>query len=143
MRRWVPLVLLIATFFAKAQNTRSEAIERISRTNVFAFGGVGFAGTTSDGEKDFRVIISLPSAAKDFETIYATGTPEAKGYALAGMRELAKVRFKELLRSLQSSQAQLETMQGCIRERRSLVKVAREIDSGRYDIWIKSDGQLH
>jgi hypothetical protein len=135
-------MLLSAVFVAPAQEPRAEAIQRISHSNVFAFGGVGFAGVTSDGEKDFRFIISLPSAARDFETIYETGTPEAKGYALAGIHELNRVRFKELLRSLGSSQAQVETMEGCIKERQPLVKVAAQIDSGRYDSWITHDRPL-
>ena len=143
MRRLIPIVLLSAICYAQGHESKSETIERISHTKLFAFGGVGFAGTTSDGEKDFRVIISLPSAANDFETMYAQGTPEAQGYALAGLRELNEVRFKELLRSLHGSQAQLETMEGCIKRRRSLIKIAAEIDSGRYDPWVKHDRQMH
>jgi hypothetical protein len=106
---------------------------------IFAFGGIGYAGATSQGEKDFRIIVSQPRALalEDFEEIYNHGTPEAKIYALAGIRKLDAQRFKVLLESSQSSQEKVHTEEGCIVQERSWAKVTKTIDSGGYDAWLE------
>jgi hypothetical protein len=50
------------------QEADSVAIERILHTKVFSFGGTGYAGVISQGEKDFRTILSQPAsvAVADF-----------------------------------------------------------------------------
>jgi len=124
---------------APAQDTLSAAVKSLSNTGVFAFGGVGFVGKISQGEIDFRVIQSQPAAVAlaSFETIYATGDPAAKSYALAGIRQLDRERFRDILRSLDGSQEEVFTMEGCIMERRRLVDIAKAIDAGSYDDWLK------
>jgi hypothetical protein len=58
---------------------RSDPIvDRMAEVNLFAFGGVGFAGVISEGERDYRLILSRPSAQADFEKLFAVGTLEAK-----------------------------------------------------------------
>jgi len=134
-------VLLVALCSAApAQDSLSATVKSITKTGVFAFGGVGFAGRTSQGEIDFRVIQSQPAAVAlaSFETIYATGDPAAKSYALAGIRQLDGARFKELLHSLNGSQETVFTMHGCIMEKDHLVDVANSIDAGNYDDWLKA-----
>ncbi len=111
----------------------------MTNTGVFAFGGVGFIGKISQGEIDFRAIQSQPDAVAlaSFETIYARGDPAAKSYALAGIRQLDGARFKELLRTLDGSQETVFTMEGCIMERHRLTDIAKAIDAGSYDSWLK------
>ena len=142
MRRWIP-VILISALLAQAQTPQQEPIQRITHTKVFAFGGIGFAGQISEGENDFDFILKLPTAITIFETIYATGTPEAKSYALVGIRQVNKQRFNELFRSLRGSQEQVETEKGCIVERRSLADVVKEINSGRFDPWLTVRDRTH
>jgi len=40
----------------QAAPTVDAAFERLTKVGLFAFGGVGFAGNTSPGEKDYKVI---------------------------------------------------------------------------------------
>lgn len=110
---------------------------------VFAFGGVGFSGQTSAGEKDFRAVLSEPPtvALQKFEDLYANGSPESKAYALAGIHKLDSRRFKVTLEMLRNSQVMVATMEGCIVEPRTLLEVAKRIDSGRYDYWINFEHQ--
>jgi len=130
---------------AFSQETHSVAMQRIENANVFAFGGIGYAGVTSQGENDFRVILSQPAsvAEADFERIYTSGNSEAKSYALAGIRELDRARFKELLESLRGSNEKVVTMEGCIVEDRPLLRVAQDINSGQYDLGLHRPKQSH
>ena len=139
MKRFAAVLLVVFCSIASAQDALSATVKNLTNTGVFAFGGVGFVGKISEGEIDFRAIQSQPAAValSSFETIYATGDPAAKGYALAGIRQLDRERFKEILRSLDGSQEIVFTMEGCIMERRRLVEVAKAIDAGSYDHWLK------
>ena len=114
-------------------------MERIAKTKFFAFGGVGFAGVTSEGEKDFKIVIAQPAAVAlpAFEKLYATGNAEAKLYALSGIRKLDPKRFKEILPSVKDSKEQVITMEGCIQDHRTFGAIAKRIDSGAYDLWIE------
>ena len=133
------LVIILSCSVARAQDTLSATVTDISKTGVFAFGGVGFIGKISQGEIDFRAIQSQPAAVAlaSFETVFSTGDSAAKSYALAGIRQLDRERFKEILPSLEGSQEMVLTMEGCIMERRRLVDIAKAIDAGSYDDWLK------
>jgi hypothetical protein len=139
VKRFAAVLLVVLCSIAPAQDTLSATVKSITKTGVFAFGGVGFIGKISQGEIDFRAIQSQPAAVAlaSFETIYATGDPAAKSYALAGIRQLDGARFKELLQSLNGSQETVFTMHGCIMERHRLAEVANAIDAGSYDDWLK------
>ncbi len=140
MKRSAALLLAILCSTGYAQNPLTAAVQSISNTGVFAFGGVGFIGKTSQGEIDFRVIESQPPtvALEEFEKIYAAGDAEAKSYALVGIRQLDKKRFNELLQSLQDSPQKVMTMQGCILQKQKLVDVAKTIGAGGYDGYLKA-----
>jgi len=135
MSRLVAILAILLCTVSAAQDALSAAMERIARTQAFAFGGVGFAGITSPGEKDFRIILSQPPAIAlaSFEKLYATGNAQAQGYALAGIRKLDPKHFAELMSSVKDSKERVATMAGCIMETRTLGAVAREIESGQFD----------
>lgn len=139
LKRLAVALLIVSCSIAPAQDTLPAAIKSLAKTGMFAFGGVGFIGKTSQGEIDFRTIQSQPPAIAfaSFETIYATGDAAAQLYALAGIRQLDETRFKELLHSLDGSQETVFTMQGCMMERHRLLDIAKGIDAGSYDDWLK------
>lgn len=135
MRILVAIVLLSATVTGWSQPWIAAAQHRIVATEVFSFGGVGFALATSEGETDFKMVMSLPSlrAIEAFEQIYTTGNPQAKSYALAGLRKLDKARFGELRKAALSSEEMVKTAHGCVISSEPLRKVVIDIDSGEYD----------
>jgi hypothetical protein len=139
MKSWVAITLLWTGAIAFSQDLTSVTIQRISTAKVFAFGGTGFAGTTSEGERDFKIIMSLPSeeAIAAFERLYATGNAQAKGYALAGIRKLDKSMFDGLRTSVRASELNVQTETGCIISERPLREVAVDLNSGKYDPWIR------
>jgi hypothetical protein len=140
MKRWTAVAfLLLLGVGAYSQDSLSLALKRISTTGTFAFGGTGFAGRISKGEADFRVIMTQPSgvALDALERLYATGNPQAKSYALAGIRKFNSKRFEELRLSLQSSNLKVQTQSGCIVSEQLLKEVANDLNSGKYDLWLK------
>lgn len=140
MKSTAALLLAILCSAGYAQNPLTAAVQSISKTGIFAFGGVGFAGKTSQGEIDFRVIDSQPPtvALDEFEKVYATGDAAAKSYALVVIRQLDRKRFNEILQSLQDSQEKVMTMQGCILQKQKLADIVKTIDAGSYDGYLQA-----
>ena len=131
MRMWAVSALLFFPILQPAQAVDAD-FERLSKIGVFAFGGVGFSGATSPGEKDYKAILSRPSALADFERLYSSGNMMAKCYALVGIRRLSPQRFRELAGSLHTSKEQVVTMHGCIMSQEPLSVIIKQIESGRY-----------
>src|SRR5713226_2792943 len=119
MKLWVITALLFSAF-PQATQTVDTTFERLVNVERFAFGRTGFAAVISQGEKDYKLILSRPSAMADFERIYSLGNLQAKCYALVAIRRLNPQRFKELAQSLRSSKEQVVTMRGCIVSREPL-----------------------
>lgn len=138
MRPIAALLLVALCVLARAQDASTLALNRIASTKVFAFGGIGYAGVTSPGEKDFRMLMAQPKplALQSFEKLYATGNGQARAYALAGIRELNPAEFNQLMRSMRSSGEKISTMEGCILEQQAFIDVAARLEAGRYDYWI-------
>jgi len=139
VRRFAVALIILSCSVVPAQETLSATVRSLAKTDVFAFGGVGFIGKISQGEIDFRIIQSQPSAVAlaSFETVYSTGDSAAQIYALAGIRQLDRARFEEIFQSLDGSQEMVFTMQGCVMERHRLVDIAKAIDAGNYDDSLK------
>ena len=118
----------------KADQRLNAAVERLTKVSTFAFGGVGFAGVESEGEADYRVVMSQPYdvALAVLEKLFANGNTEAKCYALAGIKKLSPTRFKELLASARKSSDEVQVMRGCIMSHEPMRAVAQQIADGEF-----------
>jgi hypothetical protein len=132
-------IALFTSSASIAQRNGQAVLQSLEVAKVFAFGGVGFAGTTSQEELAFKSVLVLPpdTAKQRFERLYSSGNPQAMSYALAGMRKLDRKRYAELIVSARTSDATVHTMRGCIMTNEKLHKIADEIDSGKYDPWLR------
>ena len=133
-----PMLLLPAPILLQAQpvsvsGTR-QAIDKLSSTRIFAFGGVGIAGATSEGETQYRVLAALPhkEAIAAFEQVYESGNLPARCYALAGLHHLDPVRFRALLAGAASNHTKVVTMEGCTVMELAFDQIAMFIDRGTY-----------
>jgi hypothetical protein len=133
------ILLFFGGVRALAAGTVDNAVQSLSTVRVFAFGGVGFAGVTSKGETNLRYLISEPDpvALRALELVYATGTPEARAYALAGLKELNPKRFKELLAASEDSTESVAVMRGCIGSAETIGSIAKKVDRGDYSLWLE------
>lgn len=130
MRFWLLAALLLAV--SVPLRAQDIVIERLSKVGQFAFGHVGYAGVTSQGEKDFKTVLARKSAVQDFNKLFAEGNIQAKCYALVGIRKLDPKRFQELSGELSNSTAKIEVMKGCIVSHVVFADVFREIAAGKY-----------
>lgn len=104
---------------------------------TFAFGGVGFAGTISEGEIAFREIWKQSDAAQRFEAIFQQATPEARCYALTALRELAPDRFKECAEQFRKNPPkEIKMMTGCIVSTLPGIQILEQIEEGKYTRYI-------
>lgn len=126
------MVVLVFAASAQTPATSDATFDRLAKVEIFAFGPVGYAGIISLGEKDYKLILSRPSAAADFERLLSIGNPQAKSYGLVGIRAINPNRFKELSGSLRDSKVDVTTESGCIVSHESLGNVLKHIEAGDY-----------
>jgi len=131
MKLWLITALLFSAL-PQATQPVDTTFDRLAKVHLFAFGGVGYDGVTSPGEKDYRAMLARPSALADFERLYSSGNLQAKCYALVGIRKSNPQRFKELTQSLRSSKEQVGTMHGCVVSAELLGAIIKQIESGMY-----------
>jgi hypothetical protein len=124
--------MLLAATVAQAGEPIDSTFERLAKVDTFAFGPTGHAGVISQGEKDYRLILSRPSAIADFERLVSAGNPQAKSYALVGIRVLNVNRFKELSHSFRDSKEEVVTQIGCIIFDMPFKAVLDRIEAGEY-----------
>jgi hypothetical protein len=110
-----------------------KAYERLVKANVFAFGGVGFAGTTSDGEKAFHVVLASTNGLEVLKKVLKDGTREAQMYALCGLRKLAPKDYQAEAERIGAEKATVKMMTGCLMFEEPVAKVVEGILSGAYD----------
>jgi hypothetical protein len=126
------LVIAAASISAQGFSPHIEAAAtRLAKAHIFAIGGVGFAGTTSDEEKDFRLIVADDHAPDVFANLYERGNNQAKAYALLGLYLVNTDRFRKIYDSLPVSNEELLQMKGCIISKERLSVIAKGIDSGQ------------
>lgn len=103
MKARIVFALLLSISVAGAQDSTAAALDRLAKVSIFAFGGVGYAGVRSRGEAAYRIVLARPSALADFERLLTSGTPEARLYALVGIRTLELKRFDKVVRPFRES----------------------------------------
>jgi hypothetical protein len=110
-----------------------NACEQLLNIKCFAFGGVGYAGTTSPGEIAFRAMLASTNALVLFETTLSHGTDEAKLYALCGIRRLDEKSFDASAKALKEADRKVRTMSGCLVAEEKASVVIQRIADGIYD----------
>lgn len=114
------------------------AVKTLSEIPLFAFGGIGAAGITSNGEYAFHSVFTSDTAAADFLQILKNGTPQAQCYALVGLRLKDRAAFEEQVKQFASSKKQVDTCAGCAPERLPMDSVVANIRRGDFDSQAKS-----
>src|SRR6266545_1138369 len=89
--------------------TPQQAYEQLLSVRRFAFGGVGYAGVTSEGETAYRAIAAGTNALALFSAALTNGNAQAKLYALCGLRQFAPRTFEAHSKSWLIANPQVET----------------------------------
>lgn len=129
MRFLIAVVLLITSAFAPAEDATTQAVKRLTHVGVFAFGGVGFAGRISEGQKDFMLIMVQPPDTADaaLRRIFRDGNVEAKSYAALGLMILHPDQSEALLGQLRMAGDFVLTQHGCVMSQERLVDVIAQL----------------
>lgn len=124
------LAMLLGGLLALANDGVDAAVKRLSHVGLYALGGVGFAGTMTQGTLDFRLIMDQPEPVAEaaFAKLYESSNPQAKAYALTGMKRMNPERFKELLADAKNSTLKVQTGRGCILSTELLREIAEGLD---------------
>jgi len=118
--------------------TPQQAYKPLLSVGCFAFGGVGYAGVTSDGERAYRSIACSTNALALFSAAVTNGNAQTKLYALCGIRQFAPRTFDTNAKPLLIANPRVKTMSGCILRSESTSNVVARIASGFYDTYFKS-----
>lgn len=109
------------------------AVKTLTEIPLFAFGGIGVAGLTSNGETAFHSVFDAKTAEADFQQILKTGTPQAQCYALVGLRLKDRAAFDEQVKPFAVSKKQVDTCAGCAPATLPMYSVVANIQHGAYD----------
>ena len=118
-------------------NSIQQAYEELLAAKYFAFGGVGYAGSTSPGERAFRAVLASTNALELFSSTLAKGTDAGKLYALCGIRSLNKISFDDSAKLLKKADPIVPTMSGCFASSEKASSLIQQIANGTYDIHLK------
>lgn len=110
-----------------------SSFQKLENTPLFAFGGIGFAGTTSEGELAFHEVLISQSAENDFRRLLKSGNAPAKCYALVGLRLKNRAAFDKHVKLLITSKEEVQTCSGCIKSKMSMSYLVASIQSGTFD----------
>ena len=133
--------LLIIVCFLVSSNIYAEeyptsAFSRLINVGKFAFGGVGYSGAISQGEKDFLVIFESTSPVPTLINLYESGNIQAKCYALVGLQTVDPHTFRKLLRKMKNETDEVTIMRGCIVNHEPVSQVIIEIEKGVYSTYL-------
>ena len=109
----------------------------VQNADKFALGGIGVAGTISQGEAALRTILDKPDAATELKKMLPHATDAGRLYILVGLRIRDRSAYKRAFDSYSKHDSTVETVRGCMISKESFQAVMREIDSGNFDVLLK------
>lgn len=113
-----------------------HAYDALTRVSVFAVGGVGYAGTRSQGESALRVLLKEKQATVAFQQLIKSATPEGKLYGLLGLSVVAPAQLSPQVKGYLTSTVPVHTMSGCLGMTEKMGTVAQEINKGQYRLYL-------
>ncbi len=113
----------------------------LDRTDAFAFGPIGFAAFTAEGDLALRILVRHPKAIPILQLIADHATAGGL-YALTALHALDHRAYTDSLPKFKASLSHLEpgkkvTLQAaCIAHEEPITAVLTRIDAGTYDSFI-------
>jgi hypothetical protein len=111
----------------------SDSVAKLQHTPVFALGGIGVAGTMSEGERALRAVLQESAATTQLEALLHTAAPAGQLYALLGLRVHDRAAYTRALQDFSKPEMQVETIGGCIVSHAPFRELLQRIEAGDYD----------
>lgn len=136
MTRRFALAASLLLLGSNATARADDPLKRLETISHFAFGGVGAAGTTSEGERMFRQIVERKDSVEQLEKLLDCGNAQAQCYALVGLHALSPADFAAHARRFAKSRQDVSMITGCMMMKQSLAAVVGSIAAGHYDRYL-------
>ena len=107
--------------------------DELRRIESFAIGGIGIAGTTSEGERALRTLLTDPKASAQLQDLLTNATPAGQLYALLGLRVHDRATYDQALQNFPVPKDQVQTIAGCIITRAPFRQLLDRIKAGQFD----------
>jgi hypothetical protein len=114
----------------------SGADSTLRKAGSFALGGVGVAGTMSEGERTLREVLKHSDAVARLEAMLPQASPAGQLYALLGLRARDRDAYQRALAKYSQRDISVQTMRGCILQQESFRGLVKQIDHGDYDSFL-------
>jgi hypothetical protein len=111
----------------------ADADSILRKAGSFAMGGVGVAGTMSEGERALREILKQPDTVARLASLLPEASTPGQLYALLGLRARDREAYQRALAKYGQREVSVQTMRGCSLQQESFRSLAKEIDHGDYD----------
>ncbi len=132
MKRFAAVIVL-GLLACGARLEAAEADFILRKVNSFAVGGVGVAGTMSEGERALREVLKQSDAVARLQKLLPEASPATQLYALLGLRACDRDVYQGALARYGRRDATVQTMSGCILQEKSFRDLVKQIDHGDYD----------
>jgi hypothetical protein len=123
------LILLVPT----TRSEQSAPDVTLRKTELFALGGIGAAGSMSEGERTLREVLNESGVSARLEKLLSDASPAGQLYALIGLRVRDRAVYERALQKLRTTDAKVQTARGCILQQESFGDLVKEIERGVYD----------
>ena len=134
LRSLTALVAFCLLSLANCEALANPAVSGLAQTQLFAIGGIGVAGSTSDGERDLRAVLDQPDAPALLHEILSRATPAGQLYALLGLRLRDRSAYEQALPALRKRSDVISIARGCMLMKEEMAAIVREIEHGNYDV---------
>ena len=136
LRGTLSALAIFILWLPAARSEQSAPDVTLRKTELFALGGIGVAGTMSEGERALRELLKESDVAARLEKLVADASPAGQLYALLGLRTLDRAAYERALGKLRSTNAKVHTARGCMLSEESFSDLMKEIERGQYDTFL-------
>jgi len=134
-------ILILLVPCTRSEQSAPDAMLR--KTGLFALGGIGVAGTMSEGERALRDVLKESDGPARLEKLLADASPAGQLYALLGLRLRDRAAYARALEKLRTTDAKVQTARGCILQQESFGDLVKEIERGQYDNFLARELPPH
>jgi hypothetical protein len=141
MKTSVFMMMIAAILFTQQRVTlatpsASQAKIAVADAKQFALGGIGVAGTMSDGERQLRAVLHESDASHQLQAALEQATPAGQLYILVGLRRCDSAAYRKIFPTLSRSKEEVEVIRGCMISREPFEKLLAEVNDGRFDLYL-------
>ena len=150
---WLILSLVVFSLQAKAQEKTfdesvlsekgKQAYQTLLKIKLFAIGGIGYGGETSEGEKAFDTLLAEKEATSAYKSLVKAATLEGSFYGLFGLKmkdcDCYQDEFAGFKKNrLSNNKEKLSTQAGCS----PMTAESAEYKEILLDLWISNGFNL-